>query len=61
MKTTVDIDGELLRKALAETGARSNSEVVELGLRSLLERSARRRLRDLFGARSDIDTIRRRR
>jgi Arc/MetJ family transcription regulator len=61
MKTTVDIDDELLRQALAETGARSNSEVVELGLRSLLERSARRRLRDLFGTRPDIDEIRRRR
>jgi Arc/MetJ family transcription regulator len=61
MKTTLDIDGELLRKALAETGARSKSEVVELGLRSLLERSARKRLRDLFGARPDIEEIRRRR
>ena len=61
MKTTVDIDGELLRKALAETGARSNSEVVELGLRLLLESRARRRLRDLFGARPEIDEIRRRR
>jgi Arc/MetJ family transcription regulator len=61
VRVTVDIDGQLLRKVLAETGARSKSEVVELGLRLLLERTARRQLRDLFGARPDIDEIRRRR
>jgi Arc/MetJ family transcription regulator len=49
MRTTLDLDAELMRKALAETGAKTKTEVVEMGLRTLLERQARRRLRTLFG------------
>lgn len=61
MRTTLDLDEELVRKALTETGARSKTEVIEMGLRSLLEREARRRLKDLFGSGLDIGEARRRR
>jgi Arc/MetJ family transcription regulator len=61
MRTTLDLDEELVRKALTETGARSKTEVIEMGLRSLLEREARRRLKDLFGSKLKVDQVRRRR
>ncbi len=61
MRTTLDLDEALVRKALAETGARSKTEVIEMGLRSLLEREARRRLKDLFGSHLKLDQVRRRR
>jgi Arc/MetJ family transcription regulator len=61
MRTTLDLDDELVRKALAETGARSKTEVIEMGLRSLLEREARKRLKNLYGSGLEIDEVRRRR
>lgn len=61
MRTTLDLDEDLMRKALQETGARSKTEVIEMGLRSLLEREARRRLKELFGSQLKIDQVRRRR
>ena len=61
MRTTLDLDEDLVRKALSETGARSKTEVIEMGLRSLLEREARRRLKELYGSQLKIDQVRRRR
>jgi Arc/MetJ family transcription regulator len=61
MRTTLDLDEDLVRKAIAETGARSKTEVIEMGLRSLLEREARKRLKDLYGALPKIAAVRRRR
>jgi Arc/MetJ family transcription regulator len=61
MRTTLDLDEDLVRKALQETGARSKTEVIEMGLRSLLEREARRRLKELFGSQLKVDQVRRRR
>ena len=61
MRTTLDLDEELMRKALAETGAKTKTEVIEMGLRSLLEREARKRLKGLYGSHLTIDEVRRRR
>ena len=61
MRTTLDLDEKLMRKALAETGAKSKTEVIEMGLRSLLEREARKRLKRLYGSHPAIDEVRRRR
>jgi Arc/MetJ family transcription regulator len=61
MRTTLDLDEDLVRKALAETGARSKTEVIEMGLRSLLEREARKRLKELYGSGPEIGQVRRRR
>ncbi len=61
MRTTLDLDGDLIEKALAETGAKTKTEVIEMGLRALLEREARRRLKALFGADLKITVVKRRR
>ncbi len=61
MRTTVDLDEALVRSALAETHARTKTEVIEMGLRALLEREARRRLRALEGKIPDLAAVRRRR
>ena len=61
MRTTVDLDDELLEQALKETGARTKTEVLEMGLRALLEREARRRLKALYGKEPQIAEVRRRR
>jgi Arc/MetJ family transcription regulator len=61
MRTTVDLDEDLVRSALSETHARTKTEVIEMGLRALLEREARRRLRALEGRLPDLAVVRRRR
>lgn len=61
MRTTLDLDEQLVRRALQETGARSKTELIENGLRALLEREARKRLKALFGQRPRIQPVRRRR
>jgi Arc/MetJ family transcription regulator len=61
MRTTLDLDEDLVRRALAETGARTKTEVIEMGLRALLEREARRRLKALFGVGPKLRLVKRRR
>jgi Arc/MetJ family transcription regulator len=61
MRTTLDLDAELVQQALEETGARSKTEVIEMGLRALLEREARKRLKSLFGDGPRLQPARRRR
>jgi Arc/MetJ family transcription regulator len=61
MRTTLDLDEDLVRRALAETGARTKTEVIEMGLRALLEQHARRRLKALFGEGPRLRAVRRRR
>jgi Arc/MetJ family transcription regulator len=60
MRTTLDLDAELMARALQETGARSKTDVIEMGLRALLEREARKRLKALFGEGPRIEAVRRR-
>ena len=61
MRTTLNLDPELIRQALDETGAKSKTEVIEMGLRLLLEREARRRLKALRGTLPELEPVRRRR
>lgn len=61
MRTTLDLDETLLRRAMGETGARSKTEVIEMGLRALLEREARKRLKELYGKGPQLETVKRRR
>ena len=61
MRTTLDLDQKLLEQALRETSARTKTEVIEMGLRAVLEREARRRLKALFGQGPRLDRVSRRR
>ena len=61
MRTTLDLDKTLVEQALAETGAKSKTEVIEMGLRLLLEREARRRLKALAGRLPRLQEVPRRR
>lgn len=60
MRTTLDLDGPLLERALKATGAKTKTEVIEMGLRALLEREARRRIQALCGKLPDLEPARRR-
>ena len=61
MRTTLDLDADLVRRALEETGAKSKTEVIEMGLRALLDREGRKRLKALFGKGPKLEEVRRRR
>lgn len=49
MRTTLDIDAELLTEAMKASGAATKTEAVRLGLQSLVSAAARRRLAALQG------------
>lgn len=61
MRTTLNLDEHLVNEALRETGAKSKTEVIEMGLRLLLEREARRRLKALCGQLPALESVARRR
>jgi Arc/MetJ family transcription regulator len=50
MRTTLDIDDELLAAARKAVGVDSKTRVIEMGLRALVEAAARQRLAALHGA-----------
>ena len=61
MRTNVVIDDELMRDALAATGARTKREVVERGLQTLIRLAAVEELRSLRGQivwEGDLDDMR---
>jgi Arc/MetJ family transcription regulator len=49
MRTTVDLDGDLLRRAMSATKSSTKAVVIEKGLRELIARTARKRLAALYG------------
>jgi Arc/MetJ family transcription regulator len=49
MRTTLDIDAELLEEAIRATDAPSKTVAVRLGLEALVDQAARRRLKALRG------------
>jgi Arc/MetJ family transcription regulator len=61
MRTTLDLDEDLLREARRVTGVERKTELLELGLRTLIEQAARRRLAALAGAASRAEAPPRRR
>jgi Arc/MetJ family transcription regulator len=48
MRTTLDLNPDLLHQAMRETHAKSKTAVVQLGLEALLAIEARKRLKALF-------------
>ena len=61
MRTTLNIDDALLRRASDMTGVQEKTALVRLGLEALIARESARRLALLGGTEKDIRPIRRRR
>jgi Arc/MetJ family transcription regulator len=61
MRTTLNIDDELLREAVKLTGISEKTSVVRLGLEALIARESAKRLADLGGTERALTPIRRRR
>ena len=50
MRTTVDIDLEMLDEAVRQIGAKSRGAAIDAGVRLLLQQAAALRLANAFGA-----------
>ena len=61
MRTTLNIDDELLEKASRLTGLKEKTALVRLGLEALIARESSKRLARLGGTEKDLRPIRRRR
>lgn len=61
MRTTLNLDEELLEEAQRITGMTEKTALVREGLRALIERESARRLARLGGSEPDLDSIPRRR
>lgn len=61
MRTTLNIDDEILRQASELTGIREKTALVRLGLEYLIARESSKRLANLGGTEEDLQDIRRRR
>jgi Arc/MetJ family transcription regulator len=61
MRTTLNIDDDLLRKAARLSGVDEKTSLVKLGLEALIARESARRLADLGGTEKKLRNIRRRR
>ncbi len=61
MRTTLNIEDELLAKAAALTGIREKTSLVRLGLEALIARESARRLAALGGSENQLEMIPRRR
>ena len=61
MRTTLNIDEELLEEARRLSGAATKTETVERGLRALVAQEAARRLARLAGRHPEMEVVRRRR
>ncbi len=61
MRTTLNVDDALLRKAATLTGVNERTALVRLGLEALISRESARRLAELGGTEKGLRSIRRRR
>lgn len=61
MRTTLNIDDQLLHEAQRLTGLKEKTALVRLGLQALIERESARRLARLGGTQPQLDAIPRRR
>ena len=60
MRTTVNIDNELLDEAQRLTGVKEKASLLREGLKALIERESARRLAALGGSEPQLKTPRRR-
>ena len=49
MRTTLDIDAELIEKVVKTTGARSKKRAIEIAMKEFLRAKRRKELSDLIG------------
>ncbi len=61
MRTTVNLDEELLEEARRVSGVEGRTALIHAGLRALIERESARRLAQLGGSDPDLEPIPRRR
>jgi Arc/MetJ family transcription regulator len=61
MRTTVNIDDELLAKARDYTGEKEKTKLLHLGLEALIQREVAKRLVALGGSMPDLELPQRRR
>ena len=61
MKTTLNIDDSLLRKAAKLTGVSEKTSLVRMGLEALIAHESAKRLADLGGTEKRLTTVPRRR
>ena len=61
MRTTVNIDDELLAKAIKLAGPMDRSAMLSEGLKALIERESARRLARLGGTQPKLEAVGRRR
>jgi hypothetical protein len=61
MRTTLNIDEDLLKTAGALTGVQEKTKLVRRGLESLIERESARRLAKLGGSENKLSRVPRRR
>ena len=60
MRTTLNIDDDILKKASELTGVKEKTSLVRLGLEALIAQESSRRLAELGGAEKDLRSIPRR-
>jgi len=61
MRTTINIDDTILKKASRLTGIKEKTSLVRLGLESLVAHESSRRLAELGGSEKSLRLIQRRR
>ena len=61
MRTTLNIDDEILEKASRLTGIKEKTSLVRLGLEALISRESSRRLAELGGTEKSLRSVPRRR
>ncbi|MEJ2221404.1 MAG: type II toxin-antitoxin system VapB family antitoxin [Desulfobacterales bacterium] len=61
MRTTINIDDKILKKASQLTGVKEKTALVRLGLEALISRESAKRLAKLGGTEKDLNSIPRRR
>lgn len=61
MRTTLNIDDQLIKRAVRLTGIQEKTQLVRLGLEALISREAAKRLARLGGSEPNLKEIRRRR
>ncbi len=61
VRTTINLDDELLEKAQRITGTKERTALIHEGLRALIERESARRLARLGGSEAQLRAVPRRR